>query len=309
MKHDLLARYPLLSLRHLEAAVRLESFDKAAAELKVTPSAVSQQIKRLEASLGQNLFERSANRVMPNERGKELGQILSEAFERIDSGLRRAMSETGKPSVKIRLFQTLANRLLVPRLGKFTRQFPEIAVEFETGFESFDFGRTDLDLALSADVPSGRNLRSELVLVPRLCAVCAPDLAERLKTFDDLTRFPMIASRNRMHDWSRWLEAAGQPKMDQRPLLVFSNSTLVYETALSGAGVAIAQLELVLGDLESGRLVKPFPQTIESDTPLYLFEPDIGSRRPAVRRFRKWLLDEIADLTRRTDAHIQATMR
>lgn len=304
MTHPLLARYPLLSLRHLEAAVRLGSFDKAAAELKVTPSAVSQQIKRVEARLGHPLFERSANRVMANNRGRELGHILSEAFERIDAGLRRAMSEGGEHSVKIRLFQTLANRLLIPRLARFTRQFPDIAVEFETGFGPFDFSQSDVDLALSTEVAPGTKLISEPILTPRLCAVCTPDLGKKLKSLDDLANFPRIASRNRMHDWPRWLEAADLRMLDQRPLLVFSNSTLVYESALSGAGVAIAQLELVLGDLTSGRLVRPFPQTIQSDTPLYLFEPDTGLRRPSVRRFRKWLLDEVADLVRRTDAYV-----
>lgn len=306
MKHDLLARYPLLSLRHLEAAVRLGSFDKAAAELKVTPSAVSQQIKRFEASLGHPLFERSANRVMANNRGKELAQVLSEAFDRIDFGLRRAASEGGAPSVKIRLYQTLANRLLIPRLAKFTRQFPDIAVEFETGFEPFDFSQTDVDMVFSTEVATGRKLVSEQVLVPRLCAVCAPEVMRNLNSLDDLANFPRIASRNRMHDWPRWLEAADLQKLDQRPLLVFSNSTLVYESALSGAGVAIAQVELVLGDLESGRLVRPFAQTIQSDSPLSLFEPDIAERRPSVRKFRKWLLEEIADLVRRTDVYLRS---
>ncbi|WP_127104984.1 hypothetical protein [Pararhodobacter zhoushanensis] len=64
-----------------------------------------------------------------------------------------------------------------------------------------------------------------------------------------------IASRNRMPDWQQWLDAAGDPQIDQRPMLALSNSTLVYESALSGPGVAIAQVELALNDLVSGRLV------------------------------------------------------
>lgn len=304
MRTDVLARFPLLSLRHLEAAIRLGSFDMAARELNVTPSAVSQQIKRIEASLGQSLFERSANRVVPNVRAQELGRVLSEAFERMDFGLRQAMSEAGEQSVKIRLYQTLANRWLVPRLERFTRQFPEIAVEFETGLDPVDFSRTDADLALSTEATASRSVHGEQVLVPRLCPVCTPAVMRRVTTAEDLAQLPRIASRNRMNDWPRWLEAAGQPQVDQRPLLVFSNSTLVYESALSGAGVAIAQLELVLGDLESGRLVRPFPDTINSDIAILLFEHETRRRRPSVRKFRDWLLDEIADLARRTDSYL-----
>lgn len=307
MKTDTLARFPLLALRHLEAAIRLGSFDLAAKELNVTPSAVSQQIKRVEASLGQNLFERTANRVMPNPRARELGRALSEAFDRMDLGLRLASSLSGEESVKIRLYQTWANRWLVPRLERFTRAFPEIAVEFETGIEPVDFSRTDADLALSTQAAASRLLTSEVILVPRLCPVCTATLAERLRGPEDLAHVPRIASRNRLNDWPRWLEATGQPQADQRPILVFSNSTLVYESALSGAGVAIAQLELVLGDLESGRLVRPFQATIPSDTPMLLFEPETRSQRSSVRKFRNWLLDEIRDLEVKTDAYMKAS--
>lgn len=304
MKTESLTRFPLLALRHLEAAIRHGSFDLAAKELNVTPSAVSQQIKRIETSLGRSLFERSANKVMPNARAHELGRALSEAFERIEFGLRHARSEAGEQSVKIRLYQTWANRWLVSRLERFTRQFPDIAVEFETGIEPVDFSRTDADLALATEAAHSRTVKGEKVLVPRLCPVCTAEIAKRLQAPEDLAHIPRIASRNRISDWPRWLEAAGQPQVDQRPLLVFSNSMLVYESALSGAGVAVAQLELVLNDLENGRLVRPFPTTIPSDTPLFLFEPETRSLRPPVRKFRNWLLEEIAGMAERTDTYM-----
>ena len=180
MKTGVLARIPLLSLRHLEATVRLGSFELAAKELNVTPSAVSQQIKRIEESLGQALFERSGNRATPNARALDLGRILSEAFELVDLGLRQAMAGAGEQSVKIRLYQTWANRWLVPRLESFTRSFPEIAVEFETGFGAVDFARTDVDLALSMQATQSPTISGQLVMVPRLAPVCTPTLAARL---------------------------------------------------------------------------------------------------------------------------------
>jgi LysR family glycine cleavage system transcriptional activator len=302
---DALARFPLLSLRHLEAAIRLRTFELAAKELNVTPSAVSQQIKHIEASLGQPLFERSANRVSPNERAVELGQVLSEAFELLRVGLQQAMTDTRTQSIKIRLYQTWANRWLVPRLETFTRVFPDIAVEFETGMGPVDFSRTDADLALSTEAAQSRSIAGQVVMVPRLTPVCTPEVAERLRAPEDLAHVARIASRNRMSDWPLWLEAEGQPQLDQRPLLVFSNSTLVYQSALSGAGVAIAQLELVLSDLEAGRLVRPFTRTTPSDSPIFLFEHEVRTRRPSVRKFRSWMLDEIEALVARADAYLQ----
>lgn len=306
MKSDSLTRFPLLSLRHVEAAVRLGSFDLAAQELNVTPSAVSQQIKRVETGLGQPLFERSANRVIPNARARVLGGILSDAFEMIGGGLSQASGETGEDAVKIRLYQTWANRWLVPRLERFTRQYPEIAVEFETGMDPVDFSRSDADLVLAMPTSQPRMAKGEQVMVPRLCPVCAPSLAGRLRSLEDLGHVPRIASRNRMDDWQHWLEATAQPQIDQRPLLVFSNSTLVYESALSGAGVAIAQVELVLSDLQNGRLVRPFSMTVPADAPAFLFEPEMRRRRSPVRKFRSWLLQEIEDLVARADAYLGA---
>ncbi len=304
MKFDALTRVPLLSLRHLESAVRLGSFDLAARELNVTPSAVSQQIKRTEDSLGHSLFERSSNRVTPNARAMELGSILSEAFELIESGVRQAMTDGGEQSVKIRLYQTWANRWLVPRLEGFTRAHPEIAVEFETGIEMVDFSRTDADMAISTHAAQTRSARRKQIMTSRLTPVCTPALAARLTSPGDLAQVARIVSRNRMSDWQRWLDAAGYSQVDQRPMLVFSNSTLVYESALSGAGVAIAQVELVLNELESGRLVQPFPLALTSDTPIFLFEPEMRGRRAAVRKFRAWLLSEIDEIVARTDAYL-----
>lgn len=306
MKPLSLARLPLLSLRYLESAVRLGTFELAARELNVTPSAVSQQIKRIEETLGHVLFERSSNRVAPTPRAVELGRSLSEAFELIEASVRQAMRDGGEQSVKIRLYQTWANRWLVPRLEGFTRAHPDVAVEFETGIEAVDFGRTDVDLALSTQPAPNRGASRRQIMVPRLAPVCTPALAEKLSTPADLAHVARIVSRNRMSDWQQWLATVGYSQVDQRPMLVFSNSTLVYESALSGAGVAIAQIELVLNDLESGRLVRPFPVVIPSDTPIYLFEPEMRSRRAAVRKFKAWLLAEIEGIVTRTDAFLGA---
>ncbi|PJE28125.1 hypothetical protein CVM50_14275 [Pseudooceanicola marinus] len=95
------------------------------------------------------------------------------------------------------------------------------------------------------------------LFTPHLLAVCTPAVAERLGPKVDLSLTTRIASRNRMEDWPNWMAAAGRTWDDKKPLMVFSNSTLVYEAALAGNGVAIAQLELVLQDLAEGRLVRP----------------------------------------------------
>ncbi|WP_386803822.1 LysR substrate-binding domain-containing protein [Litorisediminicola beolgyonensis] len=302
-----MSRLHLQGLRHLEAVVRLGTFDAAARELHVTPGAVSQHIKRLEDRLGVSLFHRYGNRSEPNDAARQIARTLSDAFEQIEQALEQGTGRSESASVKIKLYQTWANRWLIPRLEAFSEQYPDISVEFETGIESVDAGWGDLDMALSMRPDTSPNYTRVPLFTPRLLAVCTPAVAERLGPEVDLSRTARIASRNRMEDWPNWMAAAGLSADDKKPVMVFSNSTLVYEAALAGYGVAIAQLELVLQDLREGRLVRPAPTVIDAASPIVLLQPVSRARRGAARLFHKWLVVEAERLRTRTQAYLDAS--
>lgn len=303
---SILSRLHLQGLRHFETVVRLGTFEAAARELHVTPGAVSQQIKRLEDGLGVSLFHRYGNRSEPTDAARQIALTLSDVFEQIEQALEAGTGASGSASVKIKLYQTWANRWLIPRLDAFSQQYPDISVEFETGVESVDAGWADLDMALSMRPEESPDYTRVPLFTPHLLAVCTPAIAERLGPEVDLSRTARIASRNRMEDWPNWMAAAGLSADDKKPLMVFSNSTLVYEAALAGNGVAIAQLELVLQDLADGRLVRPAPTIIDAASPIVLLRPVSRVRRSAARLFHDWLVAEAGVLRARTQAYLDA---
>ncbi|RVV99423.1 LysR family transcriptional regulator [Mesobaculum littorinae] len=306
---SILSRLHLQGLRHFEAVVRLGTFEAAARELNVTPGAVSQQIRRLEDGLGVSLFHRYGNRSEPTDAARQIAQGLSDAFEQIEQALEIGTGKSSSASVKIKLYQTWANRWLIPRLEAFAQQYPDISVEFETGIESVDAGWADLDMALSMRPEESPDITRVPLFTPHLLAVCTPAVAERLGPRVDLSLTTRIASRNRMEDWPNWMAAAGLSADDKKPLMVFSNSTLVYEAALAGNGVAIAQLELVLQDLAEGRLVRPDPTIIDAASPIVLLRPVSRRRRNAAGLFHDWLVAEAGGLRARTQAYLDASGR
>lgn len=160
---SILSRLHLQGLRHFEAVVRLGTFEAAARELNVTPGAVSQQIRRLEDGLGVSLFHRYGNRSEPTDTARQIAQTLSDVFEQIEQALETGTGKTGSSSVKFKVYQTWANRWLIPRLEAFSNEYPDISVEFETGIESVDAGWGDLDMALS--------MRPDEVRLPSACSV------------------------------------------------------------------------------------------------------------------------------------------
>ncbi|MDO1582562.1 LysR substrate-binding domain-containing protein [Rhizobium oryzicola] len=307
MNTSILSRIPLLALRHLEAAVRLGSFETAARELNVSASAVSQQIHRIERSIGFSLFERLGNRTVPTRRGLELGRVLTQAFDAIAIGVEEAASSGMSHGVKIRVYQTLANRWLIPNLEDFSRQYPEVSVEFETGSGDVDFSHTDADMAICFNAASSRRVLRQELFSSRLTPVCTPRVA--LENATDLASVPRISSRNRMSDWPTWLSASGFKQERQTRLLLFSNSTLAYEAALAGMGMVVAQIELVINDLQSGRLVQPFATCIRSQQSVALLEPEIRPRNPAATAFRQWVVQEVKALTHRTDLFLAQRQR
>ncbi len=304
-----LSHIPLSSLRYLEAAVRLGSFDAAAKALNVTPSAVSQHIRRIEDSLGRSLFHRSRNRVIPSNSAIEIARVLEEAFGAIGAALDQADTAPGGNLVRIQLFQTWASRWLVPRLERFTTLYPGISVEFENGGPVVDFSTCKADIALGLSCAQTRGVKSHEILRPTLAPVCSPQLAGRIAATADLMSVPLICSRNRIGEWSRWLEAMGIPNAHQRPVLVFASSNLVYEAALAGAGVALAHIEIVLAELESGRLVRPLPVSFAAEAPFLIFEPEVRNRNNGVNKFRRWLLEEINTLNERTAKYLTSQQK
>lgn len=279
-------------LRVVEAAIRHNSFERAAEEFHVTPSAISQQVSKFEKMLGVRIFDRHARGVHATPKASELAQRLGVAVDIVERALEELAEESVSGPVRLRIYQTWATRWFIPRLSALHQEWPDVRVQFETGMQSVEFNKSDIDFSFQfMPGPDAGVLATPLfpqILVP----VCTADVAARLSTLDDLGNQPLIASANRPYDWPVWLKAMGSRQVAPQPNLIFSNSTLAYQAALAGSGIVIAQAHLIESEVAAGTLVAPFPTGIDSGKVIALVEPKGVRLRPAARAFKKWILSE-----------------
>ena len=130
---------PIAALRALEAAARHLSFSKAADELNVTPSAISHQVRHLEDLWDLKLFQRRPRRVALTRNGEALAPIVRDFFNRMTAMLDTIRVETARDSLRVSLLQSFAVKWLVPRLGSFHEEFPDIDVWIFTSDKLVDF--------------------------------------------------------------------------------------------------------------------------------------------------------------------------
>jgi LysR family glycine cleavage system transcriptional activator len=304
---------PLNALRAFEAAGRLQSIRQAAAELAVTPGAVSRQVRVLEGWLGVSLFRRTAHSINLTPVGESYLAAISANLHGIAAATEEIAGTQSDAQLRVRTW-TLFASWLVPRLSDFRALYPGIEVQLIASSQRTDFGQADVDVEIIGrdawgDEPgigpvvdpgllgeSGydavRAVRSELV------CVCSPSYlaGHQLETPDDLRHLgdsDLLHSLTAPDLWARWLRAAGVEGMDSRRGQLFGDSALTAAAARAGQGVAILPRTVLHDDIREGRLTVPIPSGyVNCAFDFYLLaSPDQFRRRP-VRVFREWLLEQ-----------------
>lgn len=286
---------PLNPLRTFEVAGRLLSFSRAAEDLNVTPGAVSRQIKVLEDYLGLSLFQRGHRDVRLTPEGEAYLAVLSDAFGRIDSVTRRLTERHEGHRLHIWCSMTFAMRWLVPRLPVFHAANPDRNVLFTTSLRPVDFSSGDVDVAIRLGPDTWPGIVAHELFRTQLTPVCSPALLQDrdpLGCADDLAGLTLLHSTVRPRDWARWLESAGARTVKPDQGMKFESSSLAYQAAIEGVGVAMGQRALIAGDLAMGRLVAPFDLVTEDESGFYLLYPERSAGARHLQVFRDWVLDE-----------------
>ena len=290
-------RLPSLNALHaFEAAARHESFAKAAQELCVTEGAVSRHIKVLEDELGVVLFHRLTRKVELTDEGRRLLPVLGDAFASIASGV--AQVSAGKHDLKIISAHTLSLRWLVPRLEKFRALSPGFGVDLTTKFYSWDeFVSRDFDVGFSCTVAAmPKGLNAVRFIGVALTPACAPRIlaGKPLACVADLANFNLLHTSEDHYDWSCWAGLFGAPGFVVARGQIYPNRDMAAQAAVMGEGVAIADMNLMKSEFESGRLVAPFPDMIYSspDDDYSFICRDELRNDPRVRIFYEWLVTE-----------------
>jgi LysR family glycine cleavage system transcriptional activator len=287
---------PLNPLRVFEVVARTLNLTSAAQELHVTQSAVSRQIAALETYLGVELFRRERHGVALTRVGQSYAEQVIPAFEAIAGATDRLVRNTSQGALRVRTYTTFAAKWLIPRLPEFKQRHPNIDVKITNAVPDVDFDRDLVDVAIQYGNGRWPHLVADLLFQDEIEPVCSPRyLAQHLSARGKpqvLLRQRLLVSHYRRQDWDDWLtacrlveEAAGAERM------TFSSSVLTWQAALDGLGMAIGQKGLLLHELESGQLVRPFRKPLRRDQGHYLVRPQVQRESRKVSDFRNWLLE------------------
>jgi len=289
-------RLPSLHALHVfEVAARLGSFTQAAVELGVTQTAVSHQIKQLEGELDVLLFRRTARALVLTASGQAWYTSLSKIFERLRSVNveLRQRKLTERPVVSLTTIPSFGSRWLVPRLGSFLAQHPELELRISTSERIVDFSKESIDVGIRFGSGRYPGLFCEKLLDDWFVAVAAPSRAARLRKPADLLPQTLLFDDHE-DAWARLFAAhvpSGAAPARRHQL---TDSGLLVEAACRGQGVALARWSLVQDELRSGRLVRLFPRLAPLPTGHSYFLVGLREsfRRSEVSALRDWLRRE-----------------
>ena|SRR5262245_42654799 len=293
---------PLNALRAFEAAARSESFTRAATELGVSQTAVSQQVKSLEATLGFKLFARDGKRLVITSAGKEYLAVIRDALDRIAVGTDRLLRNSPSSVLTVSTSPDFGAKWLVHRLGRFTAAYAEIDLRVSTTTKQVDFIADRVDLAIRHGDGKWEGLDAVALCQERLVPICSPKLLarNRVRQASDLLKLPLLRLDG-WSTWSKWFEAAGLSVSARRgPAL--NQASMLIDAAVDGQGVALARTTLAAWDLLHGRLVVPIDVSLPLQNTYWIVYPKLASRERKVVTLRDWLLAEAADDARRLRA-------
>jgi LysR family glycine cleavage system transcriptional activator len=287
---------PLNALRAFECAARHLSFTRAAAELCVTPTAISHQIRSLEEFLETSLFERKGGKLVLTPATSGALQELSEGFNSLESAFLALSRRGGRQKITVAASPSFAALWLMPKLQRFFVGAPEIDVSISTVIAQGDFdeGPFDVSICISDDHP-GRKV--EYLMDERIYPVASPALLENagLSPEAALAQLPLIHDdkvSDQFPTWRRYFEATQTATRDVSGGLRFNQSSLAIDAAIKGHGILLGRSRLIAAALADGRLTLLSDQAYPGSCGYYTVRLR-GAESRAVRVFLDWLGAEV----------------
>jgi LysR family glycine cleavage system transcriptional activator len=290
------------TLRFFDAAARHLNFSRAAAELSITQGAVSHQVKYLEEFLGCKLFYRIPKQVKLTEEGAKFAKVVADSLRALDQGAEAALNASRSlASIRLRAGPSFVRRWLVPRLGRLQSRCANIRLHVIADYGYSNLVERSFDLAVELVEQPPRAFQAELLMAESLTPVCSPEYRAKygpLHKPTDLARCTLLHDGDAWEfasedaEWRHWLNEVGAGSIDSSQGHFFSLSDAALEAALAHQGVAMGRRALVQELLDSGRLVAPFPQRVQSPTGYCLVYPKELANRSDVQEVAQWLREE-----------------
>ena len=292
---------PLQWLPAFDSAARQLSFSKAADELHVTASAIGQQIKLLEAHLGQRLFMRHTRRVELTEAGQAYAELASRVLRSYRVGHERVMQRLAKPTLRISMTPLVAHELILPALAEFQARHPDITLHIDATMDLADFEHQSIDAALRFGDGGWPGLTTLPLSHCRATIVASPRLKVRkpVRSADDLRTCTLIHQSAEQAEWQQMAHHMGVERIARRGDLVLDSNLAALRAAEQGLGVALAVWPLLHPWLDSGRLAA---LTAPIDLPAgdhFLFRDD-NPKKPQLLEVYAWMRQLFEGLEART---------
>jgi LysR family transcriptional regulator, glycine cleavage system transcriptional activator len=288
----------IATLQAFECAARHGGFTQAARELNLTQSAVSRQIKELEARLGLTLFERVRQRVVLSEQGHALLPEVRNLLNRTEAMVLKAMaSRAGQQSLSIATLPTFASRWLTPRLPGFLEGHPGTTLELASRSEPFDFDEENFDLAIHYGQPVWAKAVCHYLCREVILPVACPALKERMAGLGpaDLADGPLLHLSARPKLWAEWFDEQGLDTAGAFSGHRFGQFSMQIEAAIAGLGAALLPRYLIEQELADGRLAILFERPLTTENSYYVVVPEGKRENPLAEAFRLWISSQVTE--------------
>ncbi|TLU67513.1 LysR family transcriptional regulator [Thalassotalea litorea] len=274
-----------------EAAGRHQSFKKASAELFITPSAVSHQIRSLEEFLGFELFQRDKRGVSLNAAGQSYLNVVSMSLQKLEHATRQLQNRFQSNTLKISTFPSLSRNIILPKLASFQQQNPSLDIRIETSMNLLDLRYEDIDLAFRIGAGEWPDVAVEKIMDVEIIAVCSMSFKEQNQLTDvsQITDVPLIDLAGFDNIWGNWSKAVGNGRLKVLPKLTFNDYDASLQAAEQGLGIALAMTPIENYLLKSKILVDPFNLKADFPMSLYAVYRDADRQNHDIQTFISWV--------------------
>lgn len=287
----------LAVLQAFESSARHGNFTKAAAELNLTQSAVSRQIKTLEDQLGVLLFERVRKRVLLSAAGRQLLPEVSRLLQQSEELVLRARAAAGGSQVlSIATLPTFGNRWLMPRLPDFLDRNPGTVVDIASRSQPFDLTAENFDLAIHYGQPVWAHATCSYLCSEIILPVASPALIETagIDRPEDMQNRPLLHLATRPKLWAEWFQLNGIGGEEAYRGHRFDQFAMIIEAAVLGLGFALLPLYLIEEEIDAGRLRMVLDRPMSTDNNYYVVLPEGRQESPLGQAFQTWLLEQVS---------------
>ena len=290
---------PIRAICVFHAAAKAGSISKAAAELSVTPSAVSQQIQSLEVQLGTSLMVKVGRHIALTEAGERYFASITDEIERIAEATSHIRGLRSVMALNVRATPTLSHKWLLPRLASFLDAHPDMEVRLDGTNEPTDFDRESVDIEVRHGDGRWPGLFVEGLAEEQFWPVCAPGYAApHSLELPDLPSCRLIHSVKSQMQWTRWFALAGADVPEPwRPRswrkVLFDRSHMAIDAAVDGLGIALESTLMTERETGRGALIRPVRGAPEVRlVTQWIVCPRDHLRQRKVRLFLDWLRGE-----------------